>query len=157
MKKIILTICLTLSVGFGVNLQTLVDECKNDNFASCSDVGTVLYQAGELETAVQFWQKACDGKNPSGCQNLGVSYHFGQGVEKDSKKAYELWNFACNANEYNACYNLGNIYKEGVTVQKNDIKARNYYDKACNKNIWLFAWRHLYRRRTKCSNKRNGN
>ncbi|MBO7475662.1 MAG: sel1 repeat family protein, partial [Campylobacter sp.] len=87
MKKIILTIMIAFSSLFGVDLQTLVDECKNDNFTSCSDVGTVLYQAGELETAAQFWQKACDGKNHSGCQNLGVLYHLGQGVEKDSKKA----------------------------------------------------------------------
>ena len=136
-KKIIFLGAFCINSLFGVDLQTLVQECKNGNSTSCADVGVVLYNAGEVKTAFEFWKKACDEKNPSGCQNLGVLYHLGQGVEKDSKKAFDLWESACKGGENLACYNLANLYKEGVVVPKNDIKSRNYYDKACNKNIWL--------------------
>ena len=46
-----------------------------------------------------------------GCNNLGVMYEKGNGVEKNEQKAVQLYKKACDGGEMLGCRNLDIIYK----------------------------------------------
>ena len=69
------------------------------------------------------------------CYNLGVSYHDGQGVKQDYKKAVELFFKACEADYVKGCYNLGGSYYNGQGVKQDRNKASELYAKACDMGL----------------------
>ncbi len=56
-----------------------------------------------LTKAAYFFSKACDLNNSWGCDNLGMSYEYGQGVEEDEIKAAQLYSKACELGDQKAC------------------------------------------------------
>ena len=66
--------------------------------------------------------------------NLGVSYKFGNGVEKDLRKSF-IWTLKAAQNgEPRAQVNLASMYVDGIASGKRDIAAAiNWYQKAATK------------------------
>ena len=59
MKRIFVLLVVLFSVGFSKNL---------------TELGVEVYDRGDYQKAVQFYQKACDEGNTGGCSNLGFLY-----------------------------------------------------------------------------------
>jgi len=61
---------------------------------------------------------------------LGVSYYYGEGIEKDDKMAVKWYRRAAAHQDDKALYNLGLCYKEGDGVIRSKRWALYYFTKA---------------------------
>lgn len=83
----------------------------------------------KLETALTD----CWAGNYNQCNEVGVMYYNGDGVEKDFYKAFEFTIKACDeGNNPIGCYNLGYLYANGHGVKADQEKSVEYVRKACN-------------------------
>lgn len=53
--------------------------------------------------AVSLYQRACEGGDMLGCENLGVMYQNGGGVPQDEVRARALFQQACAGGQPSAC------------------------------------------------------
>lgn len=83
-----------------------------------------------FEEAVKWYEKAANQNNARGQFLLGYSYHHGDGVTIDYKKAHELYMKAAEQDYASAYNNLGILYEEGKGVKKDKKMAFQYYMKA---------------------------
>lgn len=83
--------------------------------------------------AAELYQKACDGGEMTGCNNLADMYLKGKGFDRvDNKRAAELFQKACDGGEMMGCSNLGGMYLNGIGVDRRDEnRAIELYKKAC--------------------------
>ncbi|GAA7296788.1 sel1 repeat family protein [Helicobacter pylori] len=95
------------------------------------DLGVKSIEAKDYIQAKKYFEKACDLNNGRGCNNLGVLYRDGQGVEKNLTKAAQFCSKACNLNNSWGCGYLGFLYEYGQGVEKDLTKAAYFYSKAC--------------------------
>ncbi len=63
------------------------------------------YDKQDFSKAKEYFEKACGLNNGWGCNNLGVLYRDGQGVEKDLIKVAYFYSKACNLNNGKGCNN----------------------------------------------------
>uniref|UniRef100_UPI0026F2B4C3 tetratricopeptide repeat protein n=1 Tax=Campylobacter showae TaxID=204 RepID=UPI0026F2B4C3 len=84
MKRVFVLLVVLFSVGFSENLTKL---------------GAEAYNQGDYQKAAQLYQKACDGGELRGCNNLGTLYVKGQGVNQDYQKAAQLYQKACDGGD----------------------------------------------------------
>jgi TPR repeat protein len=82
--------------------------------------------------AVAFYQRACDGGDARGCNNLGVMYMDGRGVAKDEVRAVTLFQGACDHDEAAGCSALGVAYMDGRGVKKDEARAVTLYQQGCD-------------------------
>lgn len=59
-------------------------------------------------TAVDFYQKACEGGRPSGCWNAASAYHTGNGRPYDEGEALKYVRKACELKDLESC----EVYKQ---------------------------------------------
>lgn len=117
-------------------------ELKNDFFL---DDTSVLTQIGYgLETGSVFqknldmafiaYERAADGADPQGINNLGWMYLNGYGCDRDVEKAIELFEEAAELKNTTAMVNLGNIYEDDIYdfVLQDYDKAFHWYSKAAD-------------------------
>ncbi|RIA90344.1 hypothetical protein C1645_876138, partial [Glomus cerebriforme] len=64
--------------------------------------------------------------------NLGYSYQYGLGKEKDENKAFEFYLKSSEGGNASAQNNLGNCYQNGIGTKKDEKKAFECYLKAAN-------------------------
>ena len=62
--------------------------------------------------ATELYEKACNGGDVGGCNNLGLMYINGQGVRADKQKALNLWGKACDMKDQMACENYAKLRKQ---------------------------------------------
>jgi len=113
-------------------LQDLRDHAV-ENF----NAGQALYDQKRYDEAKPLLEKACEGGNLLGCDNLAGLYDNGWGVTQDFPKARTLWQKACDGGEMNACNNLAFRYQMGRGVAQDYAQARTLYQKACDGGIQL--------------------
>ena len=77
----------------------------------------------------------CLASKPEPCNNLGLLYVEGRGVEQDDKKASEYLKIACDFGDAVGCYHLGFLYKEGAGVEKDLSISKSYFKKACDEGV----------------------
>ncbi|MDY6124250.1 MAG: tetratricopeptide repeat protein, partial [Campylobacter sp.] len=130
-KVVVLLVCaVVLLVGYivldrsGIELPSF--GAKNDY-----EQGIAFYNNKEYDKAAELFKKVCDGREVRGCNNLGVMYDKGNGVEKNEQKAVELYKKACDGGEMSGCGNLGTMYAKGEGVEEDLDKAVQLYKKAC--------------------------
>lgn len=70
------------------------------------DLGMLSYDKQDFSKARKYFERACGLNNGRGCNNLGVLYRDGQGVEKDLAKAAYFYSKACKLGEQLACESL---------------------------------------------------
>ncbi len=95
------------------------------------DLGMLSYDKQDFSKARKYFERACGLNNGRGCNNLGVLYRDGQGIEKNLTKAAQFYSKACDLNNGGGCSNLGVLYQNGQVVEKNLTKAAYFYSKAC--------------------------
>ena len=67
--------------------------------------------------------------------DLALKFYYGDGVNKDLKKAVELFTTAANQGHSQAQHNLGYCYQIGEGVEKNIEKAAGWYTVAANQGL----------------------
>lgn len=86
---------------------------------------------GELEKAMEWYQKAAEAGNAMAMYDLALHYYNGKGgLMKDEKKAVEWLKKAAEAGYASAMFELGFCYELGLwglTVDK--VKAEEWYQK----------------------------
>ncbi len=66
--------------------------------------------------------------------NLGVSYNYGNGVEKDVGKAFEWTKKSAQNGDVHGQVNLANMYMQGQGTDKSIPEAINWYEKAATQD-----------------------
>ena len=84
--------------------------------------GNRFYEKKDYANALTFFQRAANGGNADALNNLGVMYHYGEGVAKDFTKAAEWYRKAAEKNHAKALYNLGILYQD-----KEDFASAAYW------------------------------
>ena len=88
-KVIVLLVCVVvLLVG-----DTVLDKSGTQSSFDTKkayDQGKAFYNNKEYDKAAELFKKVCDGREVRGCNNLGVMYDKGNGVEKNEKKKKKL-------------------------------------------------------------------
>lgn len=71
------------------------------------DLGVKSNKAKNFTQAKKYFEKSCGLNNGRGCNDLGVLYYYGEGVEKDLIKAAYLYSKACELKDGLGCKDLG--------------------------------------------------
>ncbi|WQS73491.1 sel1 repeat family protein [Helicobacter pylori] len=91
----VLCLCCVLIGGGGLMAEPNPEELV--------DLGMLSYDKQDFSKARKYFEKACDLNNGRGCNNLGVLYRDGQGVEKNLTKADQYISKACKLGDQEAC------------------------------------------------------
>ncbi|MCG8442926.1 MAG: caspase family protein [Caulobacterales bacterium] len=87
--------------------------------------------AGDKAAAARRYREGCEGGVMAACNNLGVAYAIGAGVESDEAEAARLYRRACDGGNAVGCTSLGNAYRDGVGVAESGADAVRLYLQAC--------------------------
>jgi TPR repeat protein len=108
-----------------------------DDAASLCLKGWALDEKEEYSQAARLYQRACDAGSADACNNLGVDYAEGTGVQRDEFRAASLYEKACDGGNANGCSDLGDLYWRGFGVAQDRDKGRELLQKGCNMgNQW---------------------
>ena len=85
------------------------------------------YEAGHFGDARRLWQVRADAGDPRAAFNLGLLYDLGQGVPRDSDKAYHWYLQAADADDPAAEFNVGIMNDSGIGVPHDPAAAARWY------------------------------
>jgi TPR repeat protein len=102
------------SPAFSADINQITDALKKGDFSLVKSDLIPLAESGDARA--QF--------------NLGVSYKFGNGVEKDLQKSYHWTLKAAENGETRAEVNLASMYVDGAGTPRNVPTAIGWYEKA---------------------------
>jgi TPR repeat protein len=106
-------------------------RCAQHDAHACALAGARREASNENASAFSFFKKACDARDPLGCDGLGRAYADGRGVKKDDASAAASFRTACDvAQRY--CVSLARSYEAGKGVPRDHAKALALYTQACN-------------------------
>jgi hypothetical protein len=80
---------------------------------------------------LSFFDQACEGGSPGGCNGLGVVFDFGNGRPQDEVRARELHGQACEGGYPRASNNSGSMFLEGRGGPQDQGRARELFGQAC--------------------------
>ena len=159
MKKLTITICLTLAVLLGsVGVSTSADFQKGITAIKIGDFATALREFSPLaklgdahaqnslgvmysygqgvsqdpKTAVKWYTLAAKQGHPMAQYNLGVKYDFGEGVLQDYKTAVKWYTLAAKQGVAPAQSNLGVMYDNGRGVPQDYVRAHMWFNIAAS-------------------------
>ena len=92
--------------------------------------GFALNKAGNYAQSLCWYTLATNLGDPAGVQGLAYAYDKGQGVKKDSVKAFRLDLIAAEQGNMYAQADLAQEYESGIGTEKNTEKAAYWLDKA---------------------------
>lgn len=100
-----------------------------------------IYTAGhggikiDYAKASKWFEESAHNGSSNAQYNLGVLYHQGLGVPKDTAKAIEMYRVAASNNHPEALYNLAIAYVEGVGVEYNPQIAATYFERSADGGV----------------------
>jgi TPR repeat protein len=129
------------------NEKRAMDRVKANDPAVLRQMGARLYHDGDVDKAIEYWTKGADLGDAVANYQLGHSYHEGEGVEKDERKAIYHYEKAAIAGHPEARTNLGVYEWENGRVEravKHFIIAANLGEEYSMKNVLnLFKAGHI--------------
>ena len=92
-------------------------------------------QTKDFSKAMKFFRQAANQGHARAQANLGMMYHLGLGVEKNSKEhnyaeALRLYRLAADQGDAKGQNGLGKMYSEGNGVKQDKMEALKWYQKA---------------------------
>jgi TPR repeat protein len=118
--------------GRGAEATTAYEKlCQAGRADACNNLGTCIGRGictGDKARAVEFFRRACDGKEKMGCRNLGWSLQQSWSGETDANKAWDAWRRSCDLGLADACYKVGTQYAR----VGNAAESRVALDRACH-------------------------
>lgn len=115
------------------------------NVAAINTMG-LLYLNGtypvkkDINTAIEFFEKASSKDYPYAYNNLGLIYE----AKGDMKKAFEFFEKSSLLDESWALNKIGEFYRNGIYVKKDMKKAFDYYNKAIEAPISTVSYYAFY-------------
>lgn len=103
--------------------MTIADEYLN--------AGADAYNRHDFKTSLELYRKAAELGSVTAMSNLGYTYLYARGVEKDEQKAREYFELAMKRGDPNATYKIGDFYLYGQAgLEKNEDEAVKLYHRA---------------------------
>lgn len=109
---------------------------KNGYAAAQSKLGYIYKTDKEFlnpERSLYWNNKAASGGDMQALCNLGLSYEFGVGVEKDEEKAFNLYKQSAALGYDRGMYNLAYCYMRGSGTAEDHAAAAKYFERAAGK------------------------
>lgn len=118
----------------GVSL--LIDGCKRDDAQACGNLAVLssrkVVDDPTAEKRAAWAEKACSGKNATGCIELALLFEKGLGGKKrDLKQALFYQITACDLDSAMACNTSAEMMEKGIGIAKNPERAAESYARAC--------------------------
>lgn len=135
---------LSSRINLDKTLPKVVAEIQSRAFAGDAEAQhdlAAVYTAGHggvkvnYALAAKWFEESAYGGISNAQYNLGVLYHQGLGVKKDTEKAMELYRVAASQGHPEAQYNLAIAYVEGIGVEYNPQIASVYFEQAASGGI----------------------
>jgi hypothetical protein len=102
--------------------------CVNPGWAAdVVDRCQQLYKNGQYEQAFPVCSKAAKQGDAEAQYNLGLMYHFGEGISQDYTEAAKWYRKAAKQGYADAQYNLCLMYYNGKGVQQDYAEAAKWY------------------------------
>ncbi|SVE46259.1 uncharacterized protein METZ01_LOCUS499113 [marine metagenome] len=121
MKKLALTICLTLAVLLGGT---------GTSWGTDYEKGLAAANSGDFETALREMKPLAEMGHAGAQYNLGVMYNNGFGVSQDNKRAAGWYTLAAEQGHAEAQFNLGQMYRQGFGVSQDYKRAAGWFSLA---------------------------
>ncbi len=93
---------------------------------------------GDQAGAAPCFRQSCELGNADACRGLAGMFDFGQGLQRDSKRAGEFWARAanlhrggCDEGGMRDCFELGILMFRGQGVTQDQAEAAQLYRRAC--------------------------
>jgi uncharacterized protein len=84
--------------------------------------------------AMQWYQKAADGRDGAACEKIAALYARGLGVAKDNVQIIYWLQRGADLGDPVASYDLGRVYEKGTAVPRDGEKAAKLYENAAAYN-----------------------
>ena len=115
-------------------LQTAMDA----GVAEAFDIdGFDRQMCGDVEVAVQRYEKAAALGLASAMRNLGYCLGEGIGTAKDPRRAYEITRRAAEAGDVQAMINLAHFYLKGAGITRDESKSREWIERSARSGHWV--------------------
>jgi len=88
---------------------------------------------GNAHAAVELFREAAEMGEPSAMEELGESYHIGDGVSKSDQEALRWFRRAAEAGNSGAMVSMGALYLLGDIVEASDEQAAQWFQKAADR------------------------
>jgi hypothetical protein len=82
---------------------------------------------GDYEAALAIWEPAARGGDRHAQNRMGIMYHLGLGVRRDSQKALHWYRKAAIGGDPDAQRNLGAMYLAGQDIARDEFKAYAWF------------------------------
>lgn len=105
----------------------LAEACATGAAANSVGDGVSAFQRGDDASAMRLLHPFTEKKDARAQSNLGLLYHMGQGVAKDSQEAVRSWRLAAEEGDTEGLFNLGVMYDKGQGVSQDFIRAYMWY------------------------------
>ena len=118
--------------GLEENAEQYQQEAQQGDALAQYELARTYYQQEKYDQSLYWWQESAKKGFNAAWVRLAVQYAYGQGVEKDEKKALDyVWKAVKNdsADAYALCH-LGMFYEQGIGTDVNMEQAINCYRQA---------------------------
>ena len=106
------------------------DASLPGGLSALEELGDEFHNETKFAEAV-YWYRKGDDRGDAGCMHMiGLCYRYGNGVEKDMRKAFEWLEKASELGHVGATHDLAGHYELGVGVDVDEAKAIELYVKA---------------------------
>lgn len=130
----LISLCLLANTAWGEDHQAALKRCKAKYEQACLDRARAIRRARKRKAravARALFSLACEEREASACDDLGVMRSKGSGGRRDLAGARQAFESACKLGLANGCYNLGAVTYHGRGTKKNLEAARGLFTKAC--------------------------
>ena len=114
MKRLIITLCLTVSLALG---------SFGVGWSGDFQKGLEAYYKGDYATALKEWKPLAEGGYIDAQYNLGIMYDNGKGVPQDYQEAVKWYRLAAEQGYSSAQHNIAYMYYNGQGVKIDKIYA----------------------------------
>jgi TPR repeat protein len=120
--------------------QLFERACDSGVGSACSNLAFLLDPSDDDEEGngrvVALLVRACEGKNPAGCREVGVRHIRGDGLAQDEVAASSEFEIACAGEDAQGCDWLAYTQENGLGRPKDTQRAIANYGKACDKSSY---------------------
>ena len=117
------------------------DASLPGGLSALEELGDEFHNETKFAEAVYWYRKGAD-RGDAGCMHMiGLCYRYGNGVEKDMRKAFEWLEKASELGHVGATHDLAGYYELGVGVDVDEAKAIELHVKAAGLGHSLSAQR----------------
>ena len=112
-------------------LDFILLACEGGVTRECLDRANDIWEVDGAQAA-RLFRAACDGGNPTACNNLGALHARGIGIRANPREAARLYRRGCDRGDPLACTNLGFLRERGFGGPADVQEAAQLYRWGCD-------------------------